>query len=127
METVKSQTQPQTHILQEKIKKWVILDNKITEETTKIKDLRTQREELHNEIIDFVKDNHLTSATIELNDSRLKFVNSKTTTSLTFSYINKCLDEIMQDKQNVEKIMNYIKENRQQQFNYEIKRTYNNK
>lgn len=109
-------------IFQNKVKNWVILDNKIKEETEKIKELKDQKAELNCEIIDYVKNNDLLKANIELNDSHLKFVTNRVTQSITLKYLENCLNNLIKDTDNVNKIMNYIKENRENKLITEIKR-----
>lgn len=106
------------------IKEWVILDNEIKNENDKLKELRNKKNKLNGEIIKYTIDNNLTNATIEINDSNLKFVKTKTQSSLSLKYIEKCLKNFIEDDNTINKIILHIKENRETKYELEIKRTF---
>lgn len=107
------------------IKDWIELDNQIKIENEKIKELRNKKNKLNYEIIKYSIDNNLSNATIEVNDSKLNFINTKTQTSLTLKYVETCLKTFIKDENSVNKIMEHIKKNRDIKNTIEIKRTYN--
>jgi hypothetical protein len=106
------------------IKKWIDLDNYIKIENEKMKKIKDEKNKINDNILQFANDNNLLKANIELNDSDIKFITNKTTQTLSIKYIHKCLCDVIQDNDKVEKIINYIKENRENKINLEIKRTY---
>lgn len=106
---------------QQKIKQWVELDIELKKENEKIKILRNTKNELNNRIIQYAKTNNLMKAKIEINDSVLKFVNTKTTSTITLKYLEKCLQDIIDDNSKIDKIMSYIKNNRETTVTTEIK------
>lgn len=108
------------------IKKWVQVDNQIKIENDNLKQLRNKKNIINDEIINYASNNNLLKANIELNDSRLKFVNSKITQPITFKYIEKCLNDLIQDNNKVNEIINYLKQNRENSTVIEIKRIHNN-
>ena len=56
-----------------------------------------------------------------------EYVKKKDYSSITFGYIERCLDELISDKNQVEYIIKYLKDNREVNVSNEIKRTYKKK
>jgi len=108
------------------IQQWVLLDNHIKNYNEKLKELRTKRENIEQKLSQHALNNNLMNSVIKTNDSRLKFVNTKITSPLTFKYIEKTLGEIIKNTEQVNTIVNYIKNNREQKVVPELKRYYNN-
>ncbi len=113
--------------LESKIKRWVELDNKIKESAEEIRDIRTEKLIINDEILEIVEEKQLGKATVNISDGKLRFVAAKHTTPLTLTYIEKCLGELITNKKQVEQIMTYIKKNRDTKTTMEIKRVYNTK
>jgi hypothetical protein len=120
-----SHTTPPT--LEKKIKKWVELDNNIKTANEEIKDVRTERSILNDEIIEIIEQKQLNKATINISDGRLRFVTTKQTAPLTLTYVEKCLKDLITNETQVEQIMTYIKKKREVKTTTEIKRFYNEK
>jgi septal ring factor EnvC (AmiA/AmiB activator) len=108
------------------IQQWVLLDNQIKVYNEKLKDLRDKRENLEQKLSQHATNNNLTNSTIKTSDGKLKFVNTKITSPLTFKYLEKSLGEIIKNSEQVNVIVNYIKNNRESKIVPEIKRYYNN-
>jgi|TARA_Y100000992_G_scaffold96951_1_gene62571 hypothetical protein len=107
------------------IKQWVHLDNEIKILNEQTRKLREQRTQLHDIIITDVQDKHLEQSTIQISDGQLKFSSSKITKPLTLKYVQTCLEDIINEKDTVIKIINYIKTKREVNISKEIKRFYN--
>ena len=99
--------------LETKIKRWVELDNKIKETSEEVRDIRTEKSVINDEIIEIVEEKQLGKATVNISDGKLKFVASKHTAPLTLTYIEKCLTELITNGNQVQQIMTYIKKNRE--------------
>lgn len=104
------------------IKKWVTIDNELKNLNDKTKELRSQRNDLCESIMEEVEDKNLHRAVIKISDGRLKFTNTKQTAPLTLSYVESCLKDVIPNESQVEIIMNYIKEKREVKNVSEIKR-----
>ena len=113
--------------LESKIKRWVELDNRIKETADAVKDIRTEKYVINDEIIELIEEKQLGKATVNISDGKLKFVTAKHTAPLTLTYIEKCLSELITNAKQVEQIMTYIKKNRETKTTTEIKRLYNEK
>jgi hypothetical protein len=113
--------------LDTKIKRWVELDNKIKESADEVRDIRTEKAVINDEILEIIEEKQLEKATVNISDGKLRFVAAKHTAPLTLAYIEKCLSELITNGKQVEQIMTYIKKNRETKTTMEIKRVYNTK
>lgn len=113
--------------LETKIKRWVELDNKIKESAEEVRDIRTEKAVINDEILDIIEQKQLEKATVNISDGKLRFVAAKHTAPLTLAYVEKCLGELITNGKQVEQIMTYIKKNRETKTTMEIKRVYNAK
>lgn len=125
--TAASHTHTQTQTLEAKIKRWVELDNQIKTSVDEVRDIRTEKAVIGDEILDIVEEKKLDKATVNISDGKLRFVAAKHTAPLTLTYVEKCLSELITNGKQVEQIMSYIKKNRETKTTMEIKRVYNTK
>lgn len=108
------------------VQEWVELDNKLKAYNEQIRQLRQKRNSLSDNITSYIETNGLSNATVNISDGRLRFMNVKTPTPLTYKFVEQCLGEIISDEERVKQIINYIKEKREYKYSSEIKRSYNN-
>ncbi len=112
--------------LEQNKKNWVSIDNQIKEINERAKELRESRSNLENSITQYIEENELTDATIEISDGKLRYARYKNAQPLTLKYVDKCLKEIIPNPEQVDKIMQYIKSKREEKIAPIIKRYYNN-
>jgi hypothetical protein len=106
------------------VQKWVLLEGKLKEVNEKVKGMRDLKNQLTRNITEYMKSNNLKS-NIEISDGELRFYEKKEYSALTYTYIEKCLKDIIADEKQVEYIIKYLKENREQTMSTDIKRFYN--
>ena len=99
---------------------WVKIDNNIKLLNQQLKTYRQQRKHLAKNLSDILE-----NKIIKINNETIKRVENKYTPPLTLNYIENCLSELIQNENNVEYIMEYIKENRPCKIEYDIKRYVN--
>jgi hypothetical protein len=104
------------------IQQWVSLDNQHKQLNEKIKEIRDKRNTLEENIINHVSSHNLSNVTVELNDNKIKFVNTRVTEPLTFKYLEKTLGEVIKNESQVNLIMEHIKKKRNTKIVPEIKR-----
>ena len=109
---------------EEDIRDWVSTDNQLKLLQDKTRTLREKKNKLCGNILNYAEENDLNSAVIKISDGRLKFANVKQTAPLTLKYLEECLNTCIQSPEQVEVIMNYIKENRGSKYVSDIKRYY---
>jgi len=111
---------------EEKIQKWVTLDNQQRLVADKAKQLRYQKNILEEGIFQHISTNNLTNNNFNISDGRLKFANVKQTQPLTLKYIEQCLLKCIKNEEHVKQIMTYIKDARNVKYSPDIKRFYAN-
>tara|TARA_R110002072_G_scaffold183824_2_gene340066 strand:- start:986 stop:1312 length:327 start_codon:yes stop_codon:yes gene_type:complete len=99
---------------------WVKLDNNIKLLNQQLKNHRQKRKYLAKNISDM-----LNNKIIKINDETIKRVENTYKPPLTLSYIETCLSKLIKNENNVEYIMDYIKDNRPCKVEYDIKRFTN--
>lgn len=106
------------------IKEWVMVDNQLKKIQDTVRELRDKRFELSDIIHNYTANNNLSNATVEISDGRLKFGQTQTTQSLTFKFLEECLNEIISDKNKIQQIITHIKNKRETKVMPDIKRYY---
>ena len=99
---------------------WVKLDNNIKLLNQQLKNNRQKRKYLAKNISDIL-DNKI----IKINNETIKRVENTYKPPLTLNYIEDCLSQLIKNEDNVDYVMNYIKENRPCKVEYDIKRFTN--
>ena len=108
------------------IQQWISIDDQIKIYSEKIKELRERKNSVENKATQIACENKLLNSTIKIKDVNLKIVNTKITSPLTFKYLEKSLGGIIQNKEQVQRILMHIKNNRDTKIIQEIKRFSDN-
>jgi hypothetical protein len=108
------------------IKQWVQLDNEIKLLNDRTKVLREKRNTLEKNITTHATSNGLSNSEVQLNNDKLKFVNTRVPEQLTFKYLERTLGEIIKNENQVKLIMEHLKNKREIKVVPEIKRFSNN-
>tara|TARA_B100001142_G_scaffold225842_1_gene223966 strand:+ start:1732 stop:2079 length:348 start_codon:yes stop_codon:yes gene_type:complete len=109
---------------QEKIKRWVHCDNELISLRNQMRELRSERTELKDQIYTYAETNNLEHATIQLRDGNLKLQQIKQSSPLTFKFLKECLTNCLNSEESVNEIIKYIKERREVNTYYDIRRTF---
>jgi HD superfamily phosphohydrolase len=112
--------------LENKINEWILVDNQLKHLSEQIKTIRDKKNTMTNNILSYIEDNNLTQTTISIPDGKIKFVKTNIMQGITFKYLETCLNEIIKNENQVNKILEYIKQRRESKQQMEIKRLYNN-
>jgi uncharacterized coiled-coil DUF342 family protein len=104
------------------IKMWVQYDNEINELNSKIKQIKTKKADLNDKIEDYVNEQNLNSAVVKISDGKLQFKEVSNLQSLTLGYIRDCLKDLITSEDQINSIMNHIKNKREKKFKFEINR-----
>lgn len=109
---------------QDKIKRWVQCDNEVISLRNQMKELRSERTQLKDQIYTYAETNNLEHATIQIRDGNLKLQQFKQSSPLTFKFLKECLTDCLSNEETVENIIKYIKDKRQVTTYYDIRRTF---
>ena len=108
----------------ENIKQWASIDSEIRKLNEMIKTKREKKNEILKNINEYKNGNNLNNTLIKISDGSLKFTSIKQFQPITYCYIKDCLKEIIDDEEQVEFIINYLKEKRNYKVVEDIKRIY---
>jgi hypothetical protein len=108
----------------ENIKRWVVLDTQIKTINEKTKIIRETKQNITNEICEYIEKNNLHNRKIEISDGNIKFYEKKEYSPLTYNYIEESLHKIIPNKEHVEYIIQYLKDNREIKTSPDIRRTF---
>ena len=98
--------------LEQRIQRWVQLDNAIKQSNDQVRDLRASRNEVESSILSHVANNNLSHATVRIKDGTLKFAfNAKQPPALTLSFLSEALAECCPPQQAAD-IMQHIRDKR---------------
>jgi len=123
--TLKTTASAATTLFDKQIQKWIEMDNKIKKINTELKTSRELKNDIETSIMETVNDKKLLNTSFSLPDGRLRFVETKTTNPISLTFIEKCLNDLIPNKSQVQHILKYMKDQREIKTNPEIKRYYN--
>ena len=108
----------------ESVQKWVSIDTQIKAINEKVKKARELKSKLIGNIYQYVEKNGLENTRIEISDGDLKFYEKRDYQPITFGYVEDCLEKLFSDPKEVERIMDYLHENRVIKVTKDIRRNY---
>ena len=109
---------------EENLQKWILLDNQLKQIYSKTKELRQDKNNIEEGIINYVDTHNLQNSIIKIKDEKLKFTTINQINPLTLKYVDECLGKCIKNPEQVKYIMKYIKENRNNKIIPDIKRFY---
>jgi hypothetical protein len=110
----------------ENVKTWVLMDSQIKIINEKTKKIRESKHQLTESICEYMKESNLLENKIGITDGELRVYEKKEYSPLSYTYIEKCLAEIIHDKKQLDYIIQYLKQKREITVSLDIKRTYKN-
>ena len=124
--TTATSTSSASTLFDKQIQKWVEIDNKIKKINAELKTSRELKNDLETSIMTTVNNKKLLNTSLSLPDGKLRFVETKTTNPISLTFVEKCLNDLIPNKSQVQHILKYMKDKREIKINSEIKRYYNN-
>jgi hypothetical protein len=109
----------------ENVQKWLLYEQQLKLVSDKSKQIRESKNKVTEFIIEYMEKNKLTQNKIKISDGELRVHEKKEYAPLTYAYLEECLAELIPDKEHVEYILNYLKNNRETKISKEIRRIQN--
>jgi hypothetical protein len=106
-----------------KVKAWVEHDNRLRQLQHQVKTLRAQQKE-HGESILAEVQEMKSLPRITISDGHLQFVETKSYSSLTFSFLFECFAKKFQNEEVAEQLIDFIKAERTLDSELDIKRVF---
>ena len=107
--------------LNDTVTKWIKIDNKIQELNAELKQLRHDKNILETALTNYAKDNNMENSTVKVNNNKIKFSVTKTAEPITFKYLERNLCNIIKNEDQLQKTIEYLKDNREVKHNYSVK------
>jgi hypothetical protein len=118
--------------IEDKIKKWVMLDNQIKQLYNKMQLLKDEKNELTNSLIEHFDNANKKYPIINISDGKLSFIEVKQPNALSYKFLEQCLIDYFKINSNnndvnnnIKLILELIKSKRTYTLNKTIKRVYN--
>ena len=108
------------------IQQWVQIDDQLKTINEKVKILREKRNLLTENITKYATSNNLSDKRLNILNEKIQISNTKLAEPLTFKYLEKTLNEIIQNENQVKIIIEKLKQKRTIKIIPEIKRFSNN-
>ena len=112
--------------LKENIALWVLLDTQLKTINEKTKKMREKKNELSQNICKYIIDNNIKNK-IKIKDgehlAEIRMYDKKEYSALTFGYIESCLKKLIHDEEQVEYVIEFLKENREITSSPDIRKT----
>jgi hypothetical protein len=108
----------------ENIKKWVLLDSQLKMINDKVKKAKETKQTILDEIIEYVKENNIEHKKIEISDGELRFYEKKEYQALSYHFLEENLGKIIKNKEQVDRIIDFLRENREITTYTDLRRTY---
>ena len=110
---------PKTQLIED-VQRWVLIDSQLKIINEKTKRLRDMKHGLTDNICKYMEDKSQTK--IGITDGELRIYEKKDYSPVTFGYIETKLSEIIHDKDKVEYIIKYLRDNREIKLSKDIRR-----
>ena len=107
----------------ENVQKWLVYEHQLKIVTDKAKQIRESKNTTAEFIREYMQTHGLSKNKIKITDGELKICEKKEYSPLTYGYVEECLAKIITEKENVEFIMDYLKQNREVKISHEIRKT----
>jgi hypothetical protein len=106
----------------ENVKKWIVLENQLKMENEKIRKIREDKNKITSQMYYYMNSHNIIDKNIVVKDGELSFYEKKDYSPLTFTYIEKCLTDLIDDKSHIDYIIQYIRENREHKIYNDIRK-----
>ena len=104
------------------VKKWVMLDSQLKIVNEKTKQMRELKQTLTKNICEYIDTNNVKN-NIEITNGELKMYEKKEYSPLSYGYLQSCLEKLIENQEQVDYIIQYLKENREIKISHDLRRT----
>lgn len=112
----------QNEDLEKYVQKWVLVDDQITILQEKTKTMREWKKKLSDKILQIMEEKGLSNKIMSIPNGELSVQEKREYSSLSYGFIEDCLEEIITDKEKVADIIDYLRDNREIKTVKEIRR-----
>lgn len=106
------------------MQEWIAVDKQIQILNAQMKELKNQKQNLNEVIVESLEEQNLTDTSFRFDDVKLNYSTKKQTSPITINYLETKLKEIISDEDQANLILKYIIENRKQTVKRELKSSF---
>ena len=104
------------------VKKYIEVDNELERLQEKVRTMKEWKRKLNTVIVKHMENQRLTDHTLEVHDGTLRYYERKEYSSMSFTYIERCLRDMISDDEQVRYVIQYLKDKREVKYVPELKR-----
>ena len=107
--------------IKEELIEWINLEKRYKNLYEEISEIKKKKNKIKEKIINLSESLNLDNRIIKLNEYRFSFVENKSFQPLTFKFLEECLNDVINEKEQINLLVNYIKSKRRIIINKDIK------
>ena len=111
--------------IEEKVKRWVVLDNNTKKYSEEIKKIRIEKNNLCNDLVNYFEEKNVKFPNINISDGKLNLAQTNVANPITFKFLQNCFNEFFDDENDVNNLLDLIKSKRIYNKSIYIRRVYN--
>lgn len=108
--------------LEKYVQKWVLVDNQLQILQEKTKTMREWKKKLTEKVVEMMTEKKIDHKILSIPDGELSVQEKREYTSLSFGFLEECLQEMIGDEVKVEEIIDFLREKREVKTIREIRR-----
>ena len=111
-------------VFENSMKKWLLLDTQIRLVNQKLREMRNEHGTLTKSVCEYIREHKMENRKIETSDSKIEYYEKQSHSSLSYSFLEKYLADIIPEEKTVDYIIEYLKSKRETKKTWDIKRTF---
>ena len=111
-------------VFENSMKKWLLLDTQVRIANQKLREMRNEHGNLTKSVCEYIREHKMENRKIETSDSKIEYYEKQSHSSLSYSFLEKYLADIIPDEKTIDYIIEYLKSKRETKKSWDIKRTF---
>lgn len=111
--------------IEEKVKRWVVLDNNYKKYYDEIKKIREEKNNLCNDLVNYFEEKNVKFPNINISDGKLNLAQTNVANPITLKFLEKCFNEFFDNIDDTNDLLDLIKSKRNYNKSIYIRRVYN--
>ena len=111
--------------IEEKVKRWVVLDNNSRKYYDEIKKMREEKNILCTDLVNYFEEKNVKFPNINISDGKLNLAQTNVANPITLKFIEKCFNEYFDNENQANELLDFIKSKRNYNKSIYIRRVYN--
>jgi hypothetical protein len=108
--------------LEKYVQKWVLVDNQIQLLQEKTKTMREWKHKLTDKIVEIMETKGIEDKVFEIPNGELFLQEKREYSTLSFGYVEDCLQKLIPDQEQADFVLNYLREHREIKIVKDIRR-----